>query len=103
MYAVVASGGKQYRVQEGETIRVEKLNGGVGDAVTFDKVLLLVDGDDVKVGSPNLENIHVQGHIVEQGKGQKVIVFKYKRRKRFRRKQGHRQLFTLVKIDRINA
>ena len=103
MYAVVASGGKQYRVQEGETIRVEKLNGGVGDTVTFDNVLLLVDGDDVKVGSPKLENIEVQGHIVEQGKGQKVIVFKYKRRKRFRRKQGHRQLFTLVKIDRIST
>ena len=103
MYAVVASGGKQYRVQEGETIRVEKLDGGIGDTVTFDNVLLVVDGDDVKVGSPTLENIAVQGHIVEQGKGQKVIVFKYKRRKRFRRKQGHRQLFTAVKIDRIEA
>ncbi len=103
MYAVVASGGKQYRVEQGETLRVEKLPGEVGASVSFDNVLMFSDGEDVKIGQPLLENVKVTGHIVEQGKAKKIIVFKYKRRKRYRRKQGHRQQFTAVKIDNIEG
>jgi len=103
MYAVVAAGGKQYKVQEGEVLRVEKIPGDVGSAVAFDKVLMYSDGETVSIGQPVLENVAVTGHIVEQGKAKKIIVFKYKRRKRYRRKQGHRQQFTAVKIDSIKA
>ena len=103
MYAVVATGGKQYRVEEGDTLRIEKIPGEVGAEVAFDRVLMVSDGDDVKVGKPVLENAVVNGTIVEQGKGRKILVFKYKRRKRYRRKQGHRQLFTAVKIGTIEA
>jgi large subunit ribosomal protein L21 len=103
MYAVVATGGKQYKVQEGEILRVEKLAGDVGSEVAFDQVLLLSDGENVTIGQPVLEGATVTGHIVEQGKDKKIIVFKYKRRKRYRRKHGHRQPFTAVKIDKITA
>ena len=103
MYAVVASGGKQYRVQEGDTLKIEKIPGEVGTDVAFDQVLMVSDGDDVKIGQPVLENAVVNGTIIEQGKGRKILVFKYKRRKRYRRKQGHRQLFTAVKIGTIEA
>jgi large subunit ribosomal protein L21 len=103
MYAVVATGGKQYKVQEGEVLRVEKLTGDVGSQVAFDQVLMLSDGENVKVGQPVLEGVQVKGHIIEQGKNRKILVFKYKRRKRYRRKQGHRQPFTAVKIDAIEA
>ena len=103
MYAVVAAGGKHYKVREGETLRVEKIPGDVGSAVAFDKVLMYSDGETVSIGQPVLENVAVTGHIVEQGKARKIIVFKYKRRKRYRRKQGHRQQFTAVKIDTIKA
>lgn len=102
MYAVVATGGKQYKVQEGQVLRVEKIDGDVGAPVTFDQVLMFNDGENVNVGQPVIENATVNGHIVEQGKARKIIVFKYKRRKRYRRKQGHRQQFTAVKIDTIN-
>lgn len=101
MYAVVESGGKQYRVVEGETLRVEKLPGEVGQEIAFDNVLLFSDGENVKIGQPVLSDVAVSGHIVEQGKAAKIIVFKYKRRKRFRRKQGHRQQYTAIKIDKI--
>jgi large subunit ribosomal protein L21 len=103
MYAIVNSGGKQYKVQEGEIVKVEKLSGNVGDKISFDKVLMFSDGDKVNVGTPLLEKAAVNGHIVEQGKNKKIIVFKYKRRKRYRRKQGHRQQFTAVKIESIKA
>lgn len=103
MYAVVATGGKQYKVQAGEILRVEKLTGQVGSEVAFDQVLMLGEGENVKIGQPILEGAQVKGHIVEQGKSRKIIVFKYKRRKRYRRKQGHRQLYTAVKIDSIEA
>lgn len=103
MYAVVASGGKQYKVEEGEILRVEKLPGEVGAAVLFDRVLLFSDGQNVSVGKPYLENAKVQGRIMEQGKGEKVLVFKYKRRKRYRRKQGHRQSYTAIRVDQIQA
>ena len=92
MYAVVSSGGKQYKVQKGEILRVEKISG---------EVLMFSDGENVNIGQPVLENISVNGHIVEQDKAKKIIVFKYKRRKRYRKKQGHRQQYTAVKIDNI--
>ncbi len=103
MYAVVHTGGKQYKVEEGQILRVEKIAGDVGNPVTFDQVLLYSDGENIEIGKPTLENVSVKGHIVEQGKSRKIIVFKYKRRKRFRRKQGHRQPFTAVKIDHIEV
>ena len=103
MYAVIASGGKQYRVEKDEILRLEKLPGQVGDAVSFDKILLFSDGQTVEVGTPVLGNVSVSGHIVEQDRAKKILVFKTKRRKRYRRKQGHRQSFTAVKIDAIQA
>jgi large subunit ribosomal protein L21 len=101
MYAIVDSGGKQYKAQEGEILRVEKLAGEVGDSVSFDRILMFSDGENVNIGTPLLEDVAVSGHIVEQGKAKKIIVFKYKRRKRYRRKRGHRQQFTAVKVDII--
>ena len=101
MYAVVKSGGKQYKVQEGETFRVEKLAGEVGAEIAFDEVLMFSDGENVQVGTPTLENVTVKGTVVEQGQAKKILVFKYKRRKRYRRKQGHRQQYTAVKVDSI--
>jgi large subunit ribosomal protein L21 len=101
MYAVIATGGKQYKVQEGEILRVEKVNGDVGAPVAFDQVLMVSDGETVQVGTPVLERMAVRGHIVEQGRAKKILVFKYKRRKRYRRKQGHRQPYTAIKIDAI--
>ena len=101
MYAIVHTGGKQYKIQEGETLRFEKLTGDIGSEVTFDRVLMVSDGENVTMGRPVLENAAVKGHIVEQGKAKKILVFKFKRRKRYRRKQGHRQLFTSVMIDKI--
>jgi large subunit ribosomal protein L21 len=103
MYAVVMSGGKQYKVEEGETLRVEKIAGEVGSPVTFDRVLMISDGTDVNIGQPVVADATVEGHIVEQGKARKILVFKYKRRKRYRRTQGHRQHFTAIKIDSIKS
>ena len=103
MYAIVDSGGKQYKVEEGDLLKVEKLAGEMGDKVSFDKILMFSDGENVNIGTPLVENVAVNGHIVEQGKDKKIIVFKYKRRKRYRRKQGHRQQFTAVKIDSIKS
>ena len=101
MYAIVDSGGKQYKVKEGDILKVEKLAGEVGDNISFDKIIMFSDDENVNVGTPLLADVTVSGHIVEQGKAKKIIVFKYKRRKRYRRKQGHRQQFTAVKIDSI--
>jgi large subunit ribosomal protein L21 len=103
MYAVVNTGGKQYKVQQGETLRIEKIPGEVGSSVTFDKVLMVADGENIRVGQPVLENVAVQAQIVEQDKAKKILVFKYKRRKRYRRKNGHRQPFTAIRIDGIEA
>ena len=103
MYAIVKSGGKQYKVCQGEVLRVEKIPGDVGSSVSFDKVLMFSDGENVNIGQPMLDNVTVNGHIVEQGKAKKIIVFKYKKRKRYRKKQGHRQQYTAVRIDSIEA
>jgi large subunit ribosomal protein L21 len=103
MYAVVNSGGKQYKVREGEILRVEKLPGEVGSPVTFDRILMVANEEKVNIGQPVLEGVAVKGHIVEQGKAKKILVFKYKRRKRYRRKKGHRQDFTAVRIDTIET
>lgn len=102
MYAVVATGGKQYRVKEGDVLRIEKVPGEVGESFAFDKVLLVSDGSDLAIGQPALPDAEVNARIVDQDRDKKVIVFKYKRRKRYRRKKGHRQPFTAVRIDSIN-
>ena len=103
MYAIVNTGGKQYKVSQGDILRVEKIPGEIGNPVSFDKVLMFSDGENVNIGQPVLDNVAVKGHIVEQGKAKKIIVFKYKRRKRYRRKQGHRQPYTAIKIDSIET
>ena len=103
MYAIVNSGGKQYKVEQGETFRIEKIPGDVGTTVSFDKVLMFSDGETVKVGNPLVENATVLASIVEQDKAKKVLVFKFKRRKGYRRKNGHRQSYTAIKIDSIKA
>jgi large subunit ribosomal protein L21 len=102
MYAVVNTGGKQYKVQKGETLRIEKIPGEVGSQVTFDKVLMVADGENVRLGQPLLEKAAVMASIVEQDRAKKILVFKYKRRKRYRRKQGHRQPYTAIRIDGID-
>jgi large subunit ribosomal protein L21 len=102
VYAIIQTGGKQYRVTPGDVLRVERLPGERGDAVQLDQVLLVTDdGGEVRVGTPLVENASVKGEIVRQGKAKKVIVYKKKRRKGYRRKQGHRQLFTAVQIQEI--
>jgi large subunit ribosomal protein L21 len=103
MYAVIETGGKQYRVQEGDVITVEKLKVSAGDDITFDRVLMLSDGEKVQVGTPILEAAKVFGTVVENGKGEKVIIFKYKAKKDYRKKQGHRQPYTMVKIESLSA
>jgi large subunit ribosomal protein L21 len=103
MYAVIRTGGKQYRVSEGETLRVEKLAGSPGDDISFDEVLLVGGGDDTKVGQPTVKGAKVSATILAQDRDKKVVVFKMKRRKNYRRKQGHRQPYTEVKITGIKA
>lgn len=103
MYAVVKTGGKQYMVSEAGFLKVEKLPGAVGDSIAFDDVLLVSRDGDVRVGKPRLEGARVTGTIVEQGREKKIIVFKMKRRKGFRRKQGHRQYYTGVKVGSIEG
>jgi len=103
MYAVIQTGGKQYKATPGEELRVEKLDGKVGDEVYFDDVLLVSKEDKVTVGSPVLENARVVAKITRHGRGPKIVVFKYKRRKGYRKKQGHRQDFTGIKITEIEA
>ncbi len=103
MYAVIATGGKQYRVEEGEVLKVEKLPGEVGEEVVLNDVLLCCDGENINIGQPRVEGASVKAEIVEQGRLKKIIVFKYKRRKRFRKKQGHKQFFTAIRIKQIEA
>ncbi len=101
MYAIVSTGGKQYKVAPGQTVRLEKIPGDVGSPISLDRVLMLSDQESVKVGRPTLPGVTVDCHIVEQDKAKKIVVAKYKRRKRYRRKQGHRQHYTALEIDTI--
>jgi large subunit ribosomal protein L21 len=101
VYAIIQTGGKQYRVAPGDVVRVERLPGERGDEVVLDRVLLVTDGQEVQVGQPLVANARVRCQIIRQGQGKKVIVFKKKRRKKYRRKQGHRQLFTALQVEEI--
>ena len=101
MYAIIATGGKQYKVSEGDVIYVEKLDAETGSVVTFDRVIAVSD-EGLKVGE-DVANATVSVSVVEQGKGKKVIVYKYKRKTGYHKKNGHRQAYTQVKIDKINA
>lgn len=102
MYAIIATGGKQYKVAEGDIIRVEKLGVEAGETVTFDQVLVVNNGE-LKVGDPTVANVTVSGTVMNEGRGKKVIVYRYKRKSGYHKKKGHRQAFTQVKIDKINA
>ena len=101
MYAVIQTGGKQYRVKSGEQVKVELLAAEVGATVSFDRVLMLGEGDGVKVGAPFLDGATVKATVVAQGRGEKIRIFKLRRRKHFAKTQGHRQGFTEVRIDEI--
>lgn len=101
-YAVIATCGKQYKVSEGDVIKVEKLGVADGETVTFDKVLLVSDGETV-IGNPTIAGVSVTASVVCEGKDKKVVVYKYKRKTGYHKKNGHRQLFTKVKIESINA
>ena len=103
MYAVVRSGGKQYRVSPGGSVRVEKLAGEVGSKITLDEVLMIGGEGDVKIGTPTVDGASVSGTITAQGRGDKIRVFKMKRRKGYRRTQGHRQDYTEIAIDGISG
>ncbi len=102
MYAIIATGGKQYKVKEGDVIQVEKLESEAGETVTFDQVLMISDGD-VKVGTPVIDGATVSASVVAQGKAKKIIVYRYKRKTGYHKKNGHRQPFTKVKIEKINS
>jgi len=101
MYAVIKTGGKQYRVSEGDVVRVEKLGEDVGAEVSFDDVHLFSDGEELRIGTPLVDGARVKATVVDNGKRRKVIAFKKKRRKGYRRKIGHRQPYTAVRIDEI--
>lgn len=101
MFAIIKTGGKQFRVEPDTIVTIEKLNGSVGDEVVFDQVYLIDAGDQTIIGTPVLEDAQVKGQIIRQHKGPKIVIFKKKRRKKFRRKTGHRQLLTSVMIRQI--
>ncbi len=103
MYAVIKTGGKQYRVAQGETLKIESVAGDVGSAVVLDKVLMVGEGDKVSVGKPLLSGASVKATIVSHGRGDKVKIFKMKRRKHYQKHQGHRQNYTEIRIDGISA
>ncbi|HZM69711.1 MAG TPA: 50S ribosomal protein L21 [Candidatus Cryosericum sp.] len=102
-YAIIATGGKQHKVAVGDRLRVELLQAVVGDSVTFDQVLALQDGEQLKIGRPRLDGARVVAKVVEQGKARKVLIFKKKRRKQYRRTRGHRQQFMEVVVEEIHA
>lgn len=103
MYAVIESGGKQHRVVEGEILRLEKLDSATGETIDFDKVLLVANGEDVKIGAPYVSGGKVQAEVLSHGRGDKVHIIKFKRRKHHMKQQGHRQWFTEIKITGISA
>jgi large subunit ribosomal protein L21 len=103
LYAIIRVGGKQYRVQAGDTIRVERMTSPAGEKVRLEQVLLIGDGDATRVGQPHLEKAAVAGTVLGEGRGNKVRVFKYKKRKHYRRTRGHRQAYTTLRIDSIEG
>ena len=103
MNAIIVTGGKQYKVAEGDVIYIEKLEQDAGESVTFDRVLAVLDGDNTRFGAPVVEGASVEAKIVKNGKGKKIRVFKYNPKKGYRRRQGHRQPYTKVEIGKINA
>ena len=103
MYAVIKTGGKQYRVEEGDVVRIEKIEVATGESVDFDQVLLVANGDDVKVGQPMLDGAKVTAEVLEQGRHKKIKIVKFRRRKHSRKPQGHRQWYTAVKITGIQG
>jgi large subunit ribosomal protein L21 len=103
MYAIIVTGGKQYKVQEGDSIFIEKLEANDGDSVSFDQVLFVSKDSGVVTGTPTVAGAIVSGKVEKQGKGKKIIVYKYKAKKNYRRKQGHRQPYTKVVIEKIQA
>lgn len=102
MYAIIATGGKQYRVQEGDQIKVEKLPGDPGEKIEFNQVLLLADGEDVTIGAPYVDGSKVMGEVQDQARAKKIEVIKFKRRKQHMKRMGHRQSFTEIKITGIS-
>ena len=103
MHAIIETGGKQYKVAEGDTLFIEKLPVEAGEAVTFDKVLAVIDGENVTVGTPVVEGAKVDASVVKNGKGKKILAFKYKPKKGYRKRQGHRQPYTKVTIGKITV
>lgn len=103
MYAIIKTGGKQYKVEPGQKVKVEKLDYDVDEEVVFDQVKLVSDDDGLKVGQPTVEDASVTAKVVEQGKGDKIVIFKYKPKNNYRRKTGHRQPYTEVEIEKIEA
>lgn len=103
MYAVIKTGGKQYRVEQGDTLRIERLSGAVGDQIEIDDVLMIGDGDDVKVGTPRVEGGKVEARVRSHGRGKKIEVVKFRRRKHHQKRNGHRQDFTEIEITGIQS
>jgi len=103
MYAVIKTGGKQYRVSSGEKLKVEQLAADVGSQITIDQVLLVADGDNISIGKPLVKGAKVQATVVNHGRGDKVRVFKMRRRKHFKKQQGHRQNYTEIQVDQISV
>ena len=103
MHAIIETGGKQYRVTEGDTLFIEKLPVDAGDAIVFDKVLAVMDGDNATIGVPAVEGATVEASVVKNGKGKKIMIFKYNAKKGYRKRQGHRQPYTKVEIGKIKA
>ncbi len=101
MFAVIETGGKQYKVAPGQKLKIEKLESKIGDSLAFDKVLLVADGETVKIGAPYVDGAKVEGKVVRQGHNKTVIVFKYHSKTRYRKKKGHRQLFTEIEVTDI--
>ena len=102
MYAIIENGGKQYKISEGEKIKLEKFSTGEGEEVKISEVLVVNDGNNTVIGNPYVSGAYVQGKVIGHGKGKKVIVFKYKKRKDYKKKNGHRQLFTELLIEKIH-
>ncbi len=103
MYAIIQTGGKQYKVAVGELVKVEKLNAEAGDKITLDQVLMLKDDNGTRIGDPLVQGAKVVGEVIEQGRGKKITVYKYKKRKNQRKKQGHRQAYTRILIEAIEG